>query len=179
MSIYTFVLLVVHLRRLYHALFYLLIPNRPFKIYHFSQIVTCYASFHQLYLFTIFLYETVPPKRSRALPIVKSSCPPPKLRNRSKSSSELIPPAYVIGIFPIAQAYVQVVLPFPIVFPLHQRRGSKTHHNKKIISQEQRRSNVDSYILPTICNYIIIFTLFSAAQIEHDMLFSYGMNKLL
>ena len=42
MSIYTFVLLVVHLHRLYHALFYLLIPNRPFKIYHFWTVISSF-----------------------------------------------------------------------------------------------------------------------------------------
>lgn len=91
--------------------------KQTFQIYHFSQIVTCYASFHQLYLFTIFLYETVPPKRSRALPIVKSSCPPPKLRNRSKSSSELIPPAYVIGIFPHCPSICTSCSSIPDRFP--------------------------------------------------------------
>lgn len=96
---------------------YYVVTDRWQKYTIFSQIVTCYASFHQLYLFTIFLYETVPPKRSRALPIVKSSCPPPKLRNRSKSSSELIPPAYVIGIFPHCPSICTSCSSIPDRFP--------------------------------------------------------------
>ena len=121
--------------------------KQTFKYTIFLKLVTCYASFHQLYLFTILLYETVPPKRIegasyRKVKLSAAQTPKPfQIVFRTDSSGvcnrNFSPlPKHMYKLFFHSRSfslYINAV-------------DQKAHHNKKIIPQEQRRSNVDSYI---------------------------------